>query len=386
VTLRVPVDPGLLHWAMRRSGRTPEGLSAHFKKLSGWLTGQEQPTLNQLEEFARRTHTPIGYFFLTEPPEDELPIPDFRTLPQTQVRSPSVDLLETIYLCQQSQSWYRDYVRLQGDPGVSFVGTATLKDTPVEVAARIRERLGFDIGARSRMGNWSEALREFIRVVEESGILVMISGIVGSNTHRPLDVAEFRGFALADELAPLVFINGKDSKAAQMFTLAHELAHLWLGSSGVSNNEARSQPDVKTERWCNAVAAEILVPLEALEDVHDVPIGPGALSETLQKLSRRFRVSTLVLLRRLFDAGRIDRDTLDIAWQDELDRMARMAPTDSGGDFYNTLGAHVGKRLARAVITSTLEGQTSFTDAFHLLGVRKTQTFYKEAQRLGIYG
>jgi Zn-dependent peptidase ImmA (M78 family) len=144
---------------------------------------------------------------------------------------------------------------------------------------------------------------------------------------------------------------------------------------------------VKTERWCNAVAAEILVPLEALEeDVHDVPIEQGALSEMLQRLARRFKVSTLVILRRLFDAERIDRDTLDIAWQRELDKLAKMARLDSGGDFYNTLGAHVGKRLARAVIVSALEGQTSFTDAFHLLGVRKTQTFYKEAQRLGIYG
>ena len=264
MTLRVPVNPELLHWALRRSGRTPEGLSSRFKKLTDWLEGKVQPTLKQLEDFAGATHTGIGYFFLPEPPEEVLPVPDFRTLPEARNPTPSVDLLETIYLCQQRQSWYRDYARLQGEPQVAFVGSATLDESPTTVAVRMQQHLGFDIEARRQMGTWTEALREFIRLAEAAGVLVMVSGIVGSNTRRPLDVAEFRGFALADELAPLVFINGKDSKAAQMFTLAHELGHLWLGASGVSDNEARSLPDEATERWCNAVAAELLAPLEAV--------------------------------------------------------------------------------------------------------------------------
>ncbi len=383
MTLRVPVNPELLHWALRRSGRTPEGLFGRFKKLGDWLEGRVQPTLNQLEAFARVTHTAIGYFFLPEPPEETLPIPDFRTLPEARNQPPSVDLLETIYLCQQRQAWYRDYARLQGEPPLDFVSSATLADEPAEVAAWIRDQIGFDPQARRQMGTWTEALRAFIRLAEEAGVLVMVSGIVGSNTRRPLDVAEFRGFALADELAPLIFINGKDSKAAQMFTLAHELAHLWLGESGVSDSEALTLPDQQTERWCNVVAAELLAPLESVRAASAVQ---EPLPDTLQRLARHFKVSTLVILRRLFDAGRIDRETLDAAWQGELERLKRVAPTGSGGDFYNTLGAHVGKRLARAVIVSTLEGQTPFTDAFRLLGVRKSRTFYEEARRLGIQG
>jgi len=383
VTLRVPVNPELLHWALRRSGRTPEGLSSRFKKLGDWLEGKVQPTLNQLEDFARATHTAIGYFFLPEPPEEVLPIPDFRTLPEARNQPPSVDLLETIYLCQQRQNWYRDYARLQGEPPAAFVGSATLDESPTVVADRMRQHLGFDIEARRQMGTWTEALRAFIRLAEEAGVLVMVSGIVGSNTRRPLDVAEFRGFALADERAPLLFINGKDSKAAQMFTLAHELAHLWLGESGISDSEARLLPDQHTERWCNAVAAELLAPLAA---VQEALVDNEPLTDTLQRLARHFKVSTLVILRRLFDAGRIDRETLDAAWQGELERLKWVAPTGSGGDFYNTLGAHVGKRLARAVIVSTLEGQTPFTDAFRLLGVRKSRTFYEEARRLGVQG
>lgn len=381
MTLRVPVKPDLLYWAMRRSGRMPEELSRRFKKLEDWLEGRGQPTLRQLEDFARATHTPIGYFFLAEPPEEVLPIPDFRTTSKARHSSPSADLLETIYICQQRQAWYREFARLYGEPPVTFVGSATLQDAPAEVAARMREQLGFDIEARSRMTTWTEALRQFIGLAEDAGVLVMVSGIVGSNTRRPLDVSEFRGFALADDLAPLVFINGRDSKAGQMFTLAHELAHLWLGQSGVSDSDARVLPDERTERWCNAVAAEFLAPLEA---VRANLVAGEPLPETLERLARRFKVSTLVILRRLFDAGWIDRETLDSAWQQELQRLKQLSPGGKGGDFYNTLGAHVGKRFARAVIVSTLEGQTPFTEAFRLLGVRKSRTFYELAQRLEI--
>ncbi len=381
MTLRVPVKPELLSWAMRRAGCTPKELSGRFNKLNDWLEGRLQPTLKRLEDFARATHTPIGYFFLPEPPKETLPIPDLRTTPEARHRHPSAELLETIYICQQRQAWYGEFSRLYGEPPVAFVGTASLQDAPEKVAAWMREQLGFHTYARSRMATWTEALQQFIGLVENAGVLVMVSGIVGSNTHRPLDVSEFRGFAMADKLAPLVFINGKDSKAAQMFTLAHELAHLWLGASGVIDSEVRTLPDDQTERWCNAVAAEFLVPLKA---VREALIENETLSQTLQRLARRFKVSTLVILRRLFDVGWIDRGTLDKGWEEELHRLERFTSTGTGGDFYNTLDAHVSKRFAKAVVVSTLEGHTPFTEAFGLLGVRKGKTFFELAQRLGI--
>ncbi|GIW96662.1 MAG: hypothetical protein KatS3mg110_4703 [Pirellulaceae bacterium] len=379
MTLRVPVKPELLVWAMRRSGRMPEELAGRFKKLGDWLEGRVQPTLKQLEDFARATHTPVGYFFLFEPPEEVFPIPDFRTMPEARHGLTSADLLETIYICQERQAWYREFARLYSEPRVAFVGSATLQDDPEGVAARMRKQFGFDIEARFRMATWTEALRQFIGLAEDAGVLVMVSGIVGSNTHRPLDVSEFRGIALADDLAPLVFINGRDSKAGQMFTLAHELAHLWLGASGVSDSDARVLPNERIERWCNVVAAEFLAPLEA---VRENLVRGEPLPTTLERLARHFKVSTLVILRRLFDAGWIDRETLDNAWRKELQRLKRFTPKGNEGNFYNTLGAHVGKRFARAVIVSTLEGQTPFTEAFRLLGVRKSRTLFELAQRL----
>ena len=221
---RIPVNPERLTWARERAGLDTLALAGRFPKLEEWEGGEVQPTLRQLENFARSVHVPIGYLFLPTPPEEDLPIPDFRTLADRTITRPSPNLLDTLYLCQQRQDWYRDYARMNGLTPLSFVGSAANADEAEEVAESMREVLGLSVMERQRLPNWSEALRQLIGKAEEAGVLVMASSIVGSNSHRKLSVEEFRGFALADELAPLVFINAADSKAAQMFTLAHELA------------------------------------------------------------------------------------------------------------------------------------------------------------------
>ena len=384
MTTRVPVNPDLLNWAMERAGVSADSLVGKFPKLHEWLAGELAPTLKQLEAFATVTHTAIGLLFLPQPPEEPLPIPDFRTLPEERLSRPSADLLDTIYLCQQRQAWYRDHQRLYGADPLAFVGSAAVTDEVSGVAAGIARTIGFDLAERGKLPNWSEALRRLIAQFEKAGVLVMVSGVVGSNTRRPLRVEEFRGFALADALAPLIFINGKDSKAAQMFTLAHELAHLWLGESGVSDSQAATLPNEETERWCNAVAAELLVPLEQLRQIHQ-PV--NALQEELQRLARWFKVSTLVIVRRLYDLGALDEEMLWRTYREELERVKALVTRESGGgDFYNSLGARVSKRFASAVVGSTLEGQTPFTDAFRMLGIRKSATFYEEARRLGMHG
>ncbi len=379
---RVAVNPDLLDWALARAGFSADALTKPFPKIHEWLKGETRPTMKQLEAFARKTHAPFGYFFLPEPPVETLPVPDFRSMTHARLDRPSPDLLDTLYLCQQRQEWYRDYLRLHRETPLNFVGTARLEDDVVEIAADIRHTLGFDLDERQQCPTWTEALRRFIGQAEALGVLVMVSGIVGSNTHRRLDPEEFRGFALADDLAPLIFINGSDSKAAQMFTLAHELAHIWLGESGVSDAQAAVLPDEQTERWCNAVAAEMLAPLDRVRECYRPH---AALQDEMQRLARQFKVSTLVILRRLFDTGAMDEEILWEQYHQELTRLRNLERRGAGGgDFYNTLGARVSKRFARALVSSTLEGQTLFKDAFQMLGIRKSATFYQEAERLGL--
>ena len=230
------------------------------------------------------------------------------------------------------------------------------------------------------MPTWTDALRRFIEQADAVGILVMCSGVVMNNNRRGLDPDEFRGLAMADDLAPLVFVNGADTKAAQMFTLAHELAHLWLGQSAVSDAQALSLPDNEVESWCNRVAAELLVPLDILRGEYQ----KGAeLRTEVARLARRFKVSSLVILRRIRDAGGLTRERLWQEYHEELERL-RDIPLRSGGNFYLTQVARVSKRFARALVVSTLEGRSSFTEAFRLLGFRKMATFRDLGHSLGV--
>ena len=213
-------------------------------------------------------------------------------------------------------------------------------------------------------------------------MLVKVSGVVGTNTHRKLDPEEFRGFSLVDPLAPLVFVNGAGTKAAQIFTLTHELVHLFLGETALDNANLGAAPTNPVERWCNQVAAEVLVPLGSLRGAlsPDVPV-----ADQLESLARRFKVSTLLVLRRVHDAGRLSSDEYQAAYRDELTRILEILEerSGSGGNFFSTQPARVSKRFARAVIVSTLEGQTLHRDAFRMLGLKKLSTFEELAGRLG---
>jgi Zn-dependent peptidase ImmA (M78 family) len=383
-TTRVAVSPDLLRWARERAGIMAAGaLAGRFTKLLQWEAGTAQPTLNQLEAFARAVHVPVGYLFLAASPDEPLPIPDFRTPDGRGVRRPSPNLLDMIYVCQERQGWYREFSLASRMPEADFVGGAKLDQPPEDVAANMAARLGFDLAARAACRSWEEALRLFIGQAEKLGVLVMVSGIVLSNTHRGLDPHEFRGFALADRRAPLIFINGADTKSGQMFTLAYELAHLWLGASALSDaSGAPLNGERREEMWCNAVAAELLVPLAAFR----AAVRSGEpVDEAMQRLARQFKVSTLVILRRLHDAGAITRDTFRKAWARERERLGALADAagSGGGDFYRTTLSRVGKRFARALVESTLEGQTLYRDAFRMLGVAKTKTFNIIGRELG---
>lgn len=384
--MKVEVAPVLLEWACRRGGLDEQTLLGAFPKLSEWKAGTVQPTLKQLEKFAQRNHVPLGMLFLPSPPEENVPIPDFRTIQSVAVTTPSRELLETIYLCQQQQDWYSQYLRDSGFENNPFIGSATLGNDVIEVADSIREAVGFDWESRQNISTWEDTLRFFIDQVSSLNILVMVNGIVGGNTHRPLDPNEFRGFALSDPVAPLVFINGADTKAAQIFTLAHEIAHIWLGEEGVSNLQAMdvNGNQDRIEAWCNKVAAELLVPINHLEEQFDAE---AIFSAELQRLAKYYKVSTLVILRRLYDLGAYSYQELRQLYQNELDNLKQLMDnrksSGGGGDYYRTLAVRTNKSFMKAVVSSALEGKTLFRDAFKLLSIKKADTFFKLANQLG---
>src|ERR1022692_4067743 len=193
--MRVEIKPKLLRWAQERSGLDPAALAHRFPQLGTWERRESSPTLKQLESFAKATHTPVGYLFLQEPPVESVPIPDFRTAGNERIGHPSPDLLDTVYICQQRQEWYRDFARSEGEEPVRFVGSAQLTNDIEATAATMRRALGFGVEERRQMATWTDALRRFIEQADALGVLVMVNGVVGSNNRRKLDPQEFRGFA-----------------------------------------------------------------------------------------------------------------------------------------------------------------------------------------------
>lgn len=379
MTLRVEIKPELINWAIERSGVDSLVLYKRFSRLDDWLSGTIKPTLKQVEAFAKATRTPVGFLFLHAPPEEQIPIPDFRTIANREVSRPSANLLDTIYICQQRQEWYRGYARSNGLQALDFVGSVDQRASIEGVAQSIRDRLNFDLESRRTMRTWEDALRRFIADADTVGIMVMSSGIVLNNTHRKLNPKEFRGFALTDKLAPLVFINGADTKSAQMFTLAHELAHLWLGESALSSADIGGNEEQNIERWCNSVAAEVLVPI----NVFTKELRNEELSDALNRLARLFKVSTLVILRRMRDAHYLSSNEYKVAYDAELARLLSLS-TGAGGNFYLSQPNKLSKRFARALVVSTLEGQTLYRDALKMLGVKKVSTFSELGRSLGV--
>lgn len=379
----IPINPEVLRWARKRALLSAEDLVAKFPKFEQWERGEVQPSFKQLESFARKTHVPFGFLFLPEPPQIPVPLPDFRTLENQFTGTPSPDMLETIYHMQRRQTWLRETrIECAAEP-LTYVGTANITDNPVAIGKEMRLVLGLEEGWAKKVSTWEESLSLLRNTIEEAGILTVINGIVGNNTHRILNVAEFRGFALYDEYAPLIFINGADTKSAQMFTMAHELAHIWLGQAGtgLSGYEGIFPEGNTVELFCDKAAAEFLVPERALEN--SWPRVRHSM-ESFENLARQFKVSPIVIARRAMDLHLVEKEHFFKFYEEysKKEQWKKKRKTN-GGSFFNNQNTRIGKTFALQVIRAAKEGRIGFKEAYELTGLHGG-TFQKYAQRLGI--
>ncbi len=364
---RVTVKPKLFDWASERSGLPIDVLLSKFPKFESWVSEKTKPTLKQLEKFARTTYTPLGYFFLDEPPEEKLPIPDFRTLDDEPVRRPSPHLIETMHTMQHRQDWMRDNLVEQGAEPLPFIGSVSQKSPALKVAESIRSTLGIAKICADRETTPQNALLRLRNAAEGVGILTMLNGVVGNNTHRKLDAKEFQGFVLCDDIAPLIFVNNADYKAAQIFTLAHELAHLWLGKAGLFNLDKTLPLDHEVERFCNQVAAEVLVPEEDLRKFWPIAVEDR---EPHKAVARRFKVSQIVAARRALDLELIDKPSF-FSFYDRREEEFEAAKSSKkgGGNFYNNQPGKISTLFGSAVVRAAREGRLLYRDAYRLTGL-----------------
>lgn len=378
-TVRVPIEPTLLVWARSRGNRDDDAMRRKFAKWDRWVAGEEHPTLKQAQDLARFSHVPFGMLLLPRPPRSELPIPDFRR-GRGALAEPSQNLLDIIHLAQRRQDWYRDHLQQVGADELTFVGSG--RDRPVdEVAAAIRSAFDFDMPRRG-LRSADDARKHLVRKFEELGGLVSVSSMVGNDTHRSLDPEEVQGFTLHDRIAPYVFVNAADTKATQVFSLLHELAHVWHGDTGLSAEGFGGEGD-GLEAWCNKVAAEAAVPKADLRTRFD----PAAadLTRELDRLAKAYLCSTVVILLRLRDTNLLRGVDFDAAYRAEVDRLSefKAGRGDGGGDFYLNQPYRIGETLSRTLIRDALAGRTPFTEAMSLMSFSNMSVFDKYAAHLG---
>jgi Zn-dependent peptidase ImmA (M78 family)/transcriptional regulator with XRE-family HTH domain len=389
--VNISLQPKLLEWARKRAGLAVADLAELLETAEVEIQTWEKTGIISaefLEKLADATNTSIGHLYLSNPPDQTLPISDFRTVGGTQIQTPTPDLLDTIYDAQRKQAWFRDHLIDSGAKPLEFVGSIKTTDDVVKTALRIREAVGITTSERTK-GTWESALTALIDRIEDFGVLVLRNSAVGIDYRRRLSVGEFRGFALSDEYAPLIFVNSDDAKAAQLFTLAHELVHVWLGVSGISNLSNTYAVAVEVETFCNAVAAEMLVPSDELR----VKIQGKPISDYwIARFGTHFRVSGLVIIRRLRDIGVLNDQAFQALYQVRLGRYRAQAlkqrqaakKRDGGPSFYTILLPRVSPRFAHALVGSALEGRTLYRDARNLLGLKSTSPIHEMGKRFGL--
>jgi Zn-dependent peptidase ImmA (M78 family)/DNA-binding XRE family transcriptional regulator len=356
------INPEILSWAMHRASLSVDMLarkvSVKPEKVSAWEVGEAKPTFKQAQKLAKATYIPFGYFFLSRPPEEHLPIPDLRTIESAQVHEPTPELRDIIKQVQLKQEWYKDYLKSSEQEPLSFVGRFSIKSKVSDVVRDIREMIGVGVPTR---GTWNEYFSRIIQGAEDAGILVQRSGIVGNNTTRKLQVTEFRGFAISDKYAPVIFINSSDAPAARLFTLMHELAHIWVGESGISNINAH---DTREEAFCNKVAGEFLVPEDRLRKAWSER---ESLLTNLDVISANLHVSKMVVARRALDCNYIDNETYKEYYASVI--KAFKEGGGGGGSFYRNAAAKNSVRFSHAVVAEALSGRLLLRDAGRLLGI-----------------
>jgi len=343
-----------------------EDILKEYSQSKKWFSGEDYPTYNQLVKLSKKFNVPFGYFFSKELPKYELPIPHYRTIKDNHF-TPSEELLDTIKFAQKIQNWARDILLELGNGKIDFCGKYK---NNLDLYAIVDElKVIFDVkeGWAKSIKTWKEAFKYLVNKAEEKGIIVLINGVVGNNTHRGLDVNEFRGFVLYDEIAPVVFINNKDALSAKIFTLIHEVVHILIGESASFDYKDLQPADNEIEKFCDKCAAEFLVPTKELLEV-------SKQTKDYEELARHFKVSQIVIARRLYDLNLINRDDF-IKFLQKNQEKEYNKPLSKGGNFYETAKPRLSQRFLSLLKSAIYNNIISYRDALLVTGLKASQFF-----------
>jgi Zn-dependent peptidase ImmA (M78 family) len=365
---RLHIKPNILTWAVERAGKNVTEYAEKNSKFHEWLNGKSDPTFSMAENFARKFYIPFGYLFLQEPPKEQMPIPFFR---RQSIGSQNINISDTVNSLIDRQDWLSTYLKKNDFEKIDFVGLFNITNDVNVIAKKIYEILNIPINWAFEYKTVGDAINHLIQKMEDRGIITSLNSMVGNNSNRPIFVNECRGFCLVDDYAPFIFINSKDAKSAQVFTLMHEFAHILLGySSGIGDYDENINSASEIERFCDKIATITLVPDDLFaEEWTKTPY-------RYDILSKKFKVSRFVLARRAEEKGYISKERLFQLlnkWEDEplLEKKSKIQVD------FNVLAVRRSSRTFLVHVCNALNNnQLLYTDAYRILGL-KGDTFDK---------
>lgn len=408
MTIHINVPLEVLNWVNAQIDMTtiPDRLGSLLKS---WTQGEQKPTFEQLEEMSHATGIQLGYFLMRSPLHKALSFMKYRTLHSDVTHTPSRSFIDNMIDMRLIQDWMHSYLTKEEDLPVDYLGIIKDKLSYDDAAQKVREVLKLQPDWYTSSQSTDESFRLIRQAISDARTLVMLSGTVGSNPHRLLDIAEFRAFCIVDDYAPLIFINSNDSVESQLFALVHEFVHICLCQNCLFNDRYGCVPEeTPEEAWCKAVAAEILVPkqdfLDKLPEVHE-PI-----DQTLETLANCFKCGIPVLARKAYDHKLIDRDKYqelaNLAAKNHIATVNSFQSTEGaannkagesnikegnfnakdvdsnnkdGDDFYKTAASRLDRHFFQALLSSVKESKTLYIDAFRLTNSDR-ETFDKLVQ------
>lgn len=383
--VNVNIQPAVINWALSQTKEEQLGIKL-MENIKRWLDGSKTPTFNQIEDFSRKANIPLGYFFLQTPPVEEIKLLEYRTVDSIELANPSRNLIDTIHEMENVQEWMKDYRQDADFDTLAIVGSLKGKTDAKAIANQIRYDLEMPLDWYKNKGTISEAFNYVRGLLEYSGVLVMLSGIVGKNTHRALSIDEFRAFAMVDDWAPLIFINSADSEGAKLFSLFHEVAHIWIGENDLYNDRRNCKNVKDIEILCNAVASELMVPHDAFLEVWKNNT-TADLNQKINEIAKIFKCGATVIARKALDNMKINQEMYDEIVEEAIEayRIMKENKESGGGNYYNTMGSRLDSCFVKALCCSIQSGRTSYSEAYRLTNTSR-KTFSEIAGRLGGVG
>jgi Zn-dependent peptidase ImmA (M78 family) len=345
-------------------------LLTHFYQ---WKNEEKTPTFGQIEDFSKKAHIPLGYFFLQSPPDEPLPLMEYRTIQSTAKTIPSRALMDTYYQMSSIQGWMRDYLIDSGSEKRGFVGSGKNEKNPVKIAASIRSVTGISENWYTQFKDKDTSFKMLRSFFENIGILILQNGAAGQNNFRKLNIDEFRAFTLIDDYAPLIFINTNDTEGGKLFSLLHEAVHIWLGLHSFFNDNSGLLLNISPlETICNAAAAELLVPnAHFIDKWNSQP--SVAVPEKILDAAKYFKCSGITIARRALDNNYISQTQYKKIASDAIANAKKRVKKTRGENYYNTAKSRYGRYFILALDNSIREGKTTYTEAFGLTNTtRKT--------------